>query len=85
MNPGIDMIVLIVLIVTIGKVLQSRYRHRQDTLDVPDRRMMDVTPNETARLKDEVSQLKQRIQVLERIAVDKENSVAREIEQLRDR
>ena len=37
------------------------------------------------RLRDEVQQLKNRIQVLERIAVEKENSLAREIDQLRDR
>jgi hypothetical protein len=40
---------------------------------------------ENRRLRDEVSQLKDRIKVLERIAVDKENSLANEIESLRDR
>ena len=38
---------------------------------------------ETARLKEEMLVLKQRIQTLERIAVDKENSLAREIDDLR--
>ena len=42
-------------------------------------------PRETSRLRDEVHELKQRIQVLERITVDKENSLAKEIESLRDR
>ena len=42
-------------------------------------------PRETSRLRDEVHDLKQRIQVLERITVDKENSLAKEIESLRDR
>jgi len=42
-------------------------------------------PRETDRLRDEVKDLKGRIQVLERITVDKENSVARQIEELRDR
>ena len=42
-------------------------------------------PRETDRLRDEVKELKERIQVLERITVDKENSVARQIEELRDR
>jgi hypothetical protein len=42
-------------------------------------------PRETDRLRDEVKDLKDRIQVLERITVDKENSVARQIEELRDR
>ena len=40
---------------------------------------------ENRRLRDEVSELKERIKVLERIAVDKENSLAKEIELLRDR
>ena len=37
------------------------------------------------RLRDEVRQLKERIQVLERITVDKENSLSRQIDELRDR
>jgi hypothetical protein len=40
---------------------------------------------ENRRLRDEVSQLKERLKVLERIAVEKENSLANEIESLRDR
>ncbi|UUR08559.1 hypothetical protein [Sphingomonas glaciei] len=38
---------------------------------------------EARLLRDEVRQLKERIQVLERITVEKENSLAREIEDLR--
>lgn len=38
---------------------------------------------ETRRLRDEVQSLKQRIQTLERIAVDKESSLSREIDDLR--
>ena len=40
---------------------------------------------ETARLREEVTMLKERLQVLERITVEKENSLAKEIESLRDR
>jgi hypothetical protein len=40
---------------------------------------------ETLRLREEVQELKERIKVLERITVDKENSLAKEIESLRDR
>ena len=40
---------------------------------------------ETDRLRQEVQELKERIKVLERITVDKENSLAKEIESLRDR
>jgi len=40
---------------------------------------------ENQRLREEVHELKERIKVLERITVDKENSLAKEIESLRDR
>ena len=40
---------------------------------------------ETLRLREEVKELKERLKVLERITVDKENSLAREIDSLRDR
>lgn len=40
---------------------------------------------ETIALRKEVRALKDRIKVLERITVEKENSLAREIEELRDR
>jgi hypothetical protein len=40
---------------------------------------------ETMRLREEVSDLKERIKVLERIAVEKEDSLTRQIEELRDR
>ena len=39
---------------------------------------------ESARLREEVRELKERIKVLERITVEKENSLAKEIESLRD-
>jgi len=40
---------------------------------------------ENLRLRDEVKELKERIKVLERITVEKENGLSREIESLRDR
>lgn len=40
---------------------------------------------ENQRLREEVRELKERLKVLERITVDKENSLANEIESLRDR
>jgi hypothetical protein len=96
-NP-FEMVVMIVGIIAISRVLQAKYgRHGDDRFgrfgrfDPMNRRqgLHDVTPPqddaETRRLRDEVTQLKQRLQVLERITVDKENSLAREIDQLRDR
>jgi uncharacterized protein YlxW (UPF0749 family) len=75
------MVAFIVLVVTIGSVLRAIFlgRHR--------RRDRDALPREdaeTARLRDEVKQLKERLQVIERITVEKENSLEREIERLRD-
>ena len=40
---------------------------------------------ETLRLRQEVGELKERMKVLERIAVEKEDTLSRQIEQLRDR
>ena len=45
----------------------------------------DDTQLENQRLREEVSDLEERIKVLERITVEKENSLSREIESLRDR
>ena len=73
------MVVMIVAIVMVASVLKSRHRRRPL---LPD----EAEPGaENARLQEEVRQLKERIAVLERITVEKENSLAREIEQLRDR
>ena len=78
MNP-FEMVVLIVAIVMIAGVLRSRHAHRRpDVEDDPADRV------ETIRLRDEVSQLKERIHVLERIATDKENTLSRQIDELRD-
>ena len=73
--------VLIVASVMFMIVMKARYRYLEG------RRSTDSPQEqaETLRLKDEVKQLKERLHVLERIAVDKENSVARQIEELRDK
>ena len=78
------MVVLIVAIVMIATVLKARYRNRTPGHGLPDARAMGDT-GEAARLRDEVRQLKERLAVLERITIEKENSLAREIESLRDR
>ena len=76
------MVVLIVGMVMLASVLKARYGYRRRRGGI-EKSPEDQT--ETLRLKDEVKQLKERLHVLERIAVDKENSVARQIEELRDR
>jgi hypothetical protein len=52
------------------------------------RHLRDAGPprddGETLRLREEVKNLRERLAVIERITVEKENSLAREIEQLRE-
>jgi uncharacterized protein YlxW (UPF0749 family) len=77
-----EMVVLIVLIVMIAGVLKARMgggRHRERIGEAPHE------AGENARLKSEIRALHERIAVLERITVEKENSLEREIEKLRDR
>ena len=77
------MVVLIVAIVMIAQIYKAKYGIRRHG-----RRDPEISPNEHAenlRLRDEVKELKERIKVLERITVEKENSLAQQIEQLRDR
>jgi hypothetical protein len=74
------MVVLIVAIVMIASIARARYSHS--------RRDGNVDPKEHAenlRLREEVKELKERLHVLERIAVDKENTLSKQIEELRDR
>jgi len=79
MNP-FEFVIAIIVITGIFSLMRHRMgvRHRFDRPAVEDNQ-------ETSRLRDEVKELKERIKVLERITVDKENSLAKEIESLRDR
>jgi hypothetical protein len=83
MNGGQLTAIIIVAIVMVASLVRARMRG-------PYRRGMACGDDgqaqlENERLRDEVSQLKERLKVLERITVDKENSLSREIESLRDR
>jgi hypothetical protein len=80
-NP-FEMVVAIVIIVTIGSIFRSRYRRSGNSRDID---MSSHTQEENARLRTELAQLKDRIAVLERITVEKENSLARQIDELKDR
>ena len=79
MNP-FEMVAVIVVAVMIASVLRAKYQHRSGSgqIDPQDRA-------ETLRLREEVKELKERIKVLERITVEKENSLSKQIEELRDR
>lgn len=85
MDSGQQMVVWIVAIVMIASIFKARFGYygRRRRLDGEPAAPRDSA--ETLRLRDEVKELKERIKVLERITVDKENSLARQIDELRDR
>ena len=81
MNPFEFVLALMVMIFVFTIV-----RHKMG-IPVRSMRQMRGDPEdsqETLRLREEVAQLKERLKVLERITVEKENSLARQIEELRD-
>ena len=88
MNP-FEMAVIIVAIVVIGGVIKAmlgvRKDHKGNEFFASDRKGDDRLIEEIRRLRDEVKALKERQAVIERITVEKENSLSREIESLRDR
>ena len=93
MNP-FEMVIAIVAIVTVGSIIRTKQMAKYGGRPRSMRQMFQGGGNddaeaiesaEASRLRDEVKALKERIQVLERIATDRDNSLAREIEQLRDR
>ena len=99
MNPGMEFVLFIILITTVGGILKARYGHSRDRDRDRDRldddgnsrrsrRTLMSDPEESAetrRLNEEVRALKERLHVLERITVEKESSLNREIDRLRDR
>ena len=97
MNP-FEFVLLIILITTIGGIVKARYGHSRGRGDraIGDdngrgrgsRRTLLSDPDEsseTRQLKEEVRALKERLHVLERITVEKESTLNREIDRLRDR
>ena len=83
MNPP-EFVIVIIAMVFIFTIVKHK-------MGIPSRSMREMRGDapidgpETLRLRDEVRELKERIKVLERITVEKENSLAKEIESLRDR
>ena len=83
-----NFIILIILITTVGSVLKSFATGKSDDLDAKIMGVSDPDPKleaENKELRQEISDLRERLHVLERITVDKENSLAREIEDLRNK
>ena len=86
-----EMVVAIIAIVTIGKIIQNKQRAKhgiiedQDMLGNKTQRL--INNSDTQGMQDEIKMLKDRIQVLERIATDNNsaNDLNRQIEELRGR
>ena len=85
------MVVAIILIVTIGKVLSARYKAQHGIIEDVDmmgnKSQRQIESADKNKLQEEVKVLKDRIQVLERIATDNSSAadVSRQIEALRQK
>ncbi|ALH81906.1 hypothetical protein [Sphingopyxis macrogoltabida] len=86
MNP-FEMVIGIVLIVTIGSIIRAKYGVRRDHRGGEYFVGNQNQDAETKALQAEIRALKERIQVLERIATDHNRAATldEEIERLRDR
>ncbi|WP_411339550.1 hypothetical protein V6U71_16985 [Sphingopyxis sp. J-6] len=86
MNP-FEMVIGIVLIVTIGSIIRAKYGVRRDHRGGEYFVGNQNQDAETKALQSEIRALKERIQVLERIATDHNRAATldEEIERLRDR
>lgn len=86
-----EMVVAIILIMTVGKIIQTKQKAKlgiiedEDMLGNKTQRMIGT--NDTSAMQDEIRALKDRIQVLERIATDNNSAtdLNRQIEELRNR
>ncbi len=86
-----EMVVAIIAIITIGKIIQNKQKAKQGIIENEDmlgnktQRLMGNS--DTPAMQDEIKVLKDRIQVLERIATENNsaNDINRQIEELRNR
>jgi uncharacterized protein YlxW (UPF0749 family) len=85
MEGGQIMVVTIVAIVMVASIIRAVVGGSRRRRHGGDERLEAQTQAENQRLRDEVGELRERLKVLERITVEKENSLSREIESLRDR
>jgi uncharacterized protein YlxW (UPF0749 family) len=87
MDGGQLTAVLIVAIIMIASIIRAKHGYGRygRRMACGDDQTKVQTNAENQRLREEVSELKERLKVIERITVEKENSLSREIESLRDR
>lgn len=83
MSHGQQFVLVLLAMIFLFSILKRMGVHH-----LSDRSESGVDPQthaENLRLRDEVKDLKERIKVLERITVEKESSLSRQIDELRDR
>ncbi len=85
-----EAVVAIIIIVTIGRVMRSKYRAQHGILEDKEGNAVATQIKhdpDSDRLKEEVKYLKERVAVLEKIATDDRGAreLEKEIEKLRDR
>jgi ribosomal protein L16 Arg81 hydroxylase len=90
MDP-FQMVVAIIAMITIGRIIQTKQKAKhgiiqdQDFMGTKTHRLLNNA--DTQQMQDEIRALKERIQVLERIATDNNSAsdINRQIEELRSR
>ncbi|MEY3624256.1 MAG: hypothetical protein RLZZ407_1815 [Pseudomonadota bacterium] len=90
MDP-FQMVVAIIAIITIGRIIQTKQKAKHGIVE--DENVMGTKTHrllnnaDTQQMQDEIRALKERIQVLERIATDNNSAsdINRQIEELRSR
>lgn len=87
-----EAVVAIIIVVTIGKVMTSKYRAQNGILEDEDGNALTMNMKSSGdqdanQLREEVKYLKERVAVLEKIATDDRGAreLGNEIEKLRDR
>jgi hypothetical protein len=86
-----EMVVAIIAIITVGKIIQNKQRAKHGIIEDEDmlgnKTQRLIGDGDTRAMQDEIKMLKDRIQVLERIATDNNsaNDLNRQIEELRSR
>lgn len=86
-----EMVVAIILIVTVGKIISAKQKAKHGIIEDEDmlgnKTQRLISNSDTQGMQDEIRALKDRIQVLERIATDNNsaNDLNRQIEELRGR
>ena len=85
MNSSHIMIVTIIAIIMVASIIKARIRAKHGIIEDEDGNQRVIDDRDSARLRDEVKSLKDRIAVLERLATDDNGARAldREIEKLR--